>query len=105
MDHFFSAQTVSESFFVSDLLKRRCNFRTIPLTVPASPAISVPYVVVVPRHILPRPPRSKCRVTAMVVVLATALAVATAMAFASPAMPGPSDTAVAEVQPRPLVGS
>ena len=24
VDHFFSAQTVSESFFVSDLLRRRC---------------------------------------------------------------------------------
>ena len=25
VDHFFSAQTVSESFFVSDLLRRRCT--------------------------------------------------------------------------------
>ena len=25
VDHFFSAQTVSESFFVSDLLTRRCT--------------------------------------------------------------------------------
>ena len=29
VDHFFSAQTVSESFFVSDLLTRRCIFEDI----------------------------------------------------------------------------
>ena len=75
----------------------------LPSRSPRFPAVSVSNVTVAPRHIPPRSPRSKCRVTAMVNVTATALAVATATVSAFPRGPVPCVTAVAEVQLRPLL--